>query len=392
MAQQSPNSPNPLDQSILAIIQRWYTDNPESRTISRGVRKEISIAVREERQRQFQDYQRTRGDIESTVREHQHNMLVGYRPRVAETPDSWFARQQHLERERLAIEQRITTETRLSAEDRGQAVTALSVAHHAPSVPTLPVFTPQAPTGLHALRARLQARLAQVRAGLVPDKVRRSLAAWEQLHNERQEQAQRLTGRDAAARALDTAQSLGLNDHGVWVSRDTYNQQINRIADLESTVQHLRADNDMIARAAQDWAARLHDETRPVSTPAEPAPQSEPAQDPRPDTDPGSDESSAPPNTVAGAGKPLSEPAGVNDATQTGSAAIDMPQDSESATVGSESVVGQGERVDTTTANLINAAHPNVSAPQPKQATVPTTTDGSQYASAAPSVSDGLDI
>ncbi|MBF6064698.1 hypothetical protein IU500_24685 [Nocardia terpenica] len=242
MVQEITDSSGRFAESIRAIVDGWRIENPHARSVPRSVRKQINLAVREDNRRQLLDYQRARLDIESAVRDHQHNVLVGYRPRVSETYEMWFARQQQLGQERLAIEQRINADPRLSVEDRGQAVTALSVAHHAPSVPMLPVFTPQPARGLQALRARVQAGLSRLRVGLAGDSERRRLEQWEQVHRAQAEQAQRLPNREAAT-AVKTAQSLGLGDHGVWISRDTNEHREARVAQLET--------------AAADSAARL---------------------------------------------------------------------------------------------------------------------------------------
>ncbi len=252
MADQTTSSSDPFRESLHAIVDRWRMQNPRGRSIPRSVRKEINVAVREDNRRQTLDYQRARLDIEAAVRDHQHNMLVGYRPRVTDTPETWFIRQQQLAHQRLAVEQRINAESHLSVEDRGQAVTALSVAHHAPSVPTLPVFTPQPASGLQALRARVQARLSRFRVGLTGDREQRRLEQWEQVHRDRAEQAERLPGR-AGADAVSTAHAVGLGDFGVWVSRDTYEQRDERLAQLETST----ADQAARVSALEDIAAGL---------------------------------------------------------------------------------------------------------------------------------------
>jgi len=260
MAQDTANTSDRFSESVRAIAEAWRIENPQARSVPRSVRQQINLAVRDDNRRQVVDYERARLDIETAVREHQHNMLVGYRPRITETPETWFARQQQLGQQRLAIEQRINAEGRLSVQDRGQAVTALSVAHHAPSVPTLPVFTPQPASGLQALRARVQAGLSRLRTGLVGEGERRRLEQWEQVHHDRAEQAQRLPRREAAD-AVNTAHALGLGDYGVWVSRDTHAHREERLAQLETTA----SDREARLSALEDVVAALRAENERVN-------------------------------------------------------------------------------------------------------------------------------
>ncbi|KZM75488.1 hypothetical protein AWN90_19095 [Nocardia terpenica] len=333
------------------------------------VRRQINLAVREDNRRKAVEYQSARTKIEAAVRDHQHNMLVGYRPRCAETHDTWFTRQQQLGKQRLAIEQAINAEPRLTTEDRGQAVAALSVAHHAPSTPALPVFTPHPPTGLQALRARVQAKLAQWRAGQLSDKQRRMAEAWEQVHRERREQAQRLAGPEAAE-TLDLSRALGLHDHGVWLSRDTHTQQQAQIGELEATVQTLRTEKDQLAQTVAELTARLDQLVRPTANQAPSEQQQKPPERQQPSTDQVKPDPAAPENPVVGETETLS----------TDSA---LPADETPA---------ETAESDKATADLIGAAHPNFVTPQPKPTASTQTTAEHQHVVSAPSAGDGLDI
>ncbi|KZM71632.1 hypothetical protein [Nocardia terpenica] len=396
MAQETANSPDPLTESILAIIQRWRQESPQAHSVPRGVRKEISLAIREDQRRQFLDYQRARLDIEAAVREHQHTMLVGYRPRSVDTPETWFARQQQLERDRLAIEQRINAEPRLSAEDRGQAVTSLSVAHHAPSVPMLPVFTPLPARGLPALRARLHASLSRLRVGLAGDRERRRLEQWEQLHRERAEQAPQRPDREAA-HAVNTAHALGLGDNPVWMSRDTHEQREARVTQLETQA----ADHYARLSALENIAAALREENDRLNRQVAQAPsvstessaQSDATQEQRRAVAQTVSDPAAVVNSSAGAGK-----AGVGSSDEANSSApesistADASQGGNSANGRSAPEAPHASAAETTTANLINTAHPNIGAAQPQQPATPTPATTGQHATAAPSADQELGV
>lgn len=352
MTQPSADTSIEFAELIYSIIDTWRSRDPAARDMPNEVRRQINLAVREDNRRQSVEYQRTRTNIEAAVRDHQHNMLVGYRPRVAESYDTWFTRQQQLGKQRLAIEQAINAEPRLTTEDRGQAVVALSVAHHAPSTPALPVFTPHPPTGLQALRARVQAKLAQLRAGLVSDKERRRVETWEQVHRERREQAQRLAGPEAAS-VLDASRALGLYDDGVWLSRDTHTHQQTQLGDLETTVQQLRADKDQLAQTVTELTARIDELTQSTT------------------------EQAASDQAVSVI--PIVGVAEAENVPTASKPAATQPQ-------------AQPSESDEITAALIGVAHPNVATPQPNQAgPTPAAAEGHDVA-AAPSVGDDIDI
>ncbi|NUS42343.1 MAG: hypothetical protein HOQ24_01405 [Mycobacteriaceae bacterium] len=435
MTQAAADSSTEFTELVYSIIETWRAENPGAQGLPGDVRRQINRAVREDNRRNALEYQRVRTDIEAAVHDHQHNMLVGYRPRVAETYESWFARQQQLAKQRLAIEQRINAEPRLTVEDRGQAVTALSVAHHAPSTPALPVFTPRPPTGLRALRARVQAKLAQFRAGMVSDRDRRKLEAWAQVHHERREQARLLVGPDAAG-ALDVSHALGLHDHGVWISRDLHEQQAarmteferasadreTRLAELETAVAELRADNKRLATHAADLAEQLAQ--GPVSA-AGPSTQDTARKlqselfrlydvENRPDIEWTEDgpqwgdtyEAGGDPQlqaAIAAAENKLdtflkqhrnelgTDPHWQNyyDPAPREGQAHASHQDPESTAAHSDSTSTES---DSDTANLIGAAHPNIRTPQPKQPASATAGANDAYLAAARSATDGLDI
>ena len=398
-------------ESMRAILHPWRAENPHAQRVPRSIRRQINHAVREDNRRQILEYERARLDIEAAVRAHQHNVLIGHRPRVAETPDIWFTRQQQLAQERLAIEQRINAEIRLSQEDRGQAVTALSVAHHAPSVHLLPVYTPQQPSGLHALRARVQAGLSRLRLGLAGEREQRRLEQWEQVHRDRAEQAQRLP--DPATTAVTTANSLGLGDFGVWASRDTHEQREERLAQLETTAvdrdARLSALEDVIAALRQD-NGRLHQENDRLSRrAANLAEERDHLADRLAVTSGQPDTTDAPfeptdeharavheaatdvMNPAAGAGKTALAQSSSGTNTETASAATDTPTAGESITTGTESD-NRPQPSDVTAANLIATAHPSAGAPQAARPADIAAADRQRANAAVSTADDGLAV
>jgi hypothetical protein len=234
---------------VKQIVATWHAENPDDVVVPRSVRRQLSLAVREDRRRQQREYQDVRASVQAAILGHQHDMEHGYRPRIEDDLEIWFTRQQQLARNRIEIERLVHDAPLLTQEDRGQAAAALAVAHNAPSVP-IQVFYQTPPTGMHALRARVQDRLSSMRAWTAEHDWWR-YEQWQRAFADPLRQAQHIGG-VVAANAVRVATGVGLRieDHLRAAGADA------RIAELERTVAALRADVD---------AARAGAETRPES-------------------------------------------------------------------------------------------------------------------------------
>ncbi|WP_330251453.1 hypothetical protein OG874_35745 [Nocardia sp. NBC_00565] len=141
--------------ALLQIIETWRESEPSATRLPRSVRKQINHTLRDEVRRQEAEHQQTREAITDWIRQHRNTIQSGRAPKLGETVDQWFGRQQSLAQQANTLEDVIQRAPHLSETERGQAIETLRVAHNTPDAPERSPW--QQKTGLDALRARVAA-------------------------------------------------------------------------------------------------------------------------------------------------------------------------------------------------------------------------------------------
>ncbi|MBF6163069.1 hypothetical protein [Nocardia cyriacigeorgica] len=169
--------------------------------LSRSERKkmaaEVNQIMREERRWEEEEARRLREGLTQAISAHQQQVLDGFQPRVDESMQTWFTRQQSLAHQRHELERYIQMAPGLSMTERGTAVGSLRAAHFMPATKA-PAPFPKA-KGTAALKARVEAGLSRLRTGVATAREKLPLERWEQ---RRQEQAAR---ENEAAREAEAA-------------------------------------------------------------------------------------------------------------------------------------------------------------------------------------------
>ncbi|MGW5317774.1 hypothetical protein [Nocardia thailandica] len=157
-------SESSIDVVIAEIIAQWRAENPTAHQIPRGVRKEVSRALREDAAAQRMDTEIARSQVSLEILHHQRAMAAGQRRPADQSDTEWAGVQQRLAAAAEALERRIHSMPGLSKEDRGAAVSALHNAHRNPDAPQRVGWGPDA--GRPSLAARAVERLSAIRLGI----------------------------------------------------------------------------------------------------------------------------------------------------------------------------------------------------------------------------------
>ncbi|MGW1743755.1 hypothetical protein ACWCPQ_33725, partial [Nocardia sp. NPDC001965] len=172
-------------QRVTGIIGTWRAKNPKAVRVPRSVRREINLALREERRREREAIKRLRAEITSAIKVHREEVFGGHQVRVGEEMSDWFGRQQALAAQRNQLERYIQVTPGLMKTERGSAVRSLRAAHFRPTIKPPAAFGAKA--GVDALRARVEGGLSRLRLGLAEKSEQARLAGWEAMRRARDE-------------------------------------------------------------------------------------------------------------------------------------------------------------------------------------------------------------